>query len=238
MYAELNDFLGAERRQRALTYRFTVSPSVKDVIEALGVPHTEVDLVLVNGESVGFEHRVADGDRVAAFPVFETFDVSPLVKVRPAPLREPRFVLDVHLGTLTRWLRLVGFDAAWDRDADDETLARRSAEEHRILLTRDRGLLKRSTVTHGYWVRAVDPDEQLVEVVGRFQLAAGARPFSRCLACGGALTAADAAAVASSTEPGTRRRHTTFTRCERCGKVYWKGAHHDRLRRLVERALG
>jgi len=238
VYAELNDFLPRDRRFRSVAYRFGVSPSVKDVIEAMGVPHTEVDLVLVNGESVGFEHRVADGDRIAVYPMFELFDISPVAKVRPDPLRDTRFVLDVHLGRLARLLRLLGFDAEWSSAAEDEALAARSVEERRILLTRDRGLLKRSAVTHGYCVRSDDPEEQVREVVDRFDLTRNATPFSRCTACNGHLEVVSKAEVDHLLQPATRREHDEFRQCSDCGRVYWKGSHYERLARLVEELRG
>ena len=238
VYAELNDFLPTERRFRPVPYRFDVSPSVKDVIEAIGVPHTEVDLVLVNNDSVDFAQRVVDGDRIAVYPVFELFDISTIAKVRPEPLRETRFVADVHLGKLARLLRLLGFDTVWSATADDAELAARSLAERRILLTRDRGLLKRSAVTHGYYVRAGDPDAQVREVVHRFDLATRARPFSRCMTCNGRLETVDKAEVEGRLPARTRRHHHEFRRCSTCGRLYWKGSHYERLARLVEDLAG
>src|SRR5271157_1471134 len=152
-YAELNDFLPPERRATDIPCPFHVSPAVRDLIESLGVPHTEVDLILANGESVDFDYPVRDGDRISVYPVFESLDIAPLARVRPEPLRHPRFVVDVHLGRLAASLRMLGFDALYRNDASDEELARTSSEQERILLTRDRGLLKRSAVTRGYYVR-------------------------------------------------------------------------------------
>src|SRR5215207_6869794 len=166
-YAELNDFLPARRRQVWIEHALDESHSVKHVVETLGVPHPEIDLILVNGESVDFTYRVQDGDRISVYPVFESFDISPLVRVRPRPLRETRFVLDVHLGTLAGYLRMLGFDTLYRNDADDPELAETSQRESRILLTRDRGLLMRSTVSHGYLLRETDPQKQLAEVVRR-----------------------------------------------------------------------
>lgn len=148
-YAELNDFLPRQRRYRSFTHPWPGRTSIKDLIESLGIPHTEIDLILVNGKSVDFSYLVQPGDRISVYPVFESIDITPLVRVRPRPLREPRFVLDTHLGKLASYLRLLGFDTVYQNDADDATLARISATEHRILLTQDRGLLKRRLVTHG-----------------------------------------------------------------------------------------
>lgn len=236
-YAELNDFLPPERRGRTLDYRFAVSPSVKDLIESFGVPHPEVDLALVNGESVGFDRRVADGDRISVYPVFEAIDISPIVRVRPEPLRESRFVLDGHLGKLARYLRLLGFDAVWRRDPPDAELARMSRDERRILLTRDQGLLKRKEVTHGCFVRETDPRRQLIELLRRFHLDTQARPLTRCLACNAELEEARREDVAERLPESVRERHEDFRRCPGCGRVYWPGSHHRRLREFVDAVL-
>lgn len=235
-YAELNDFLAPERRGRAFCLPLKRRASVKDAIEALGVPHTEVDLILVNGESVGFEHRVAPGDRVSVYPVFESLDVGPATRVRPQPLRVTRFVLDGHLGRLAAYLRMLGFDTLYDAGAADEELARLSGDEGRILLTRDRGLLKRSMVTHGYCVRSEEPREQLLEVVRRFDLSGSLRPLTRCLRCNGALQPVAKEEVAHLLEPRTLAYYTEFHRCQTCGRVYWPGSHLEHMRALIASA--
>jgi uncharacterized protein len=236
-YAELNDFLSPDRRQVTFARILKEHASVKDVIEALGVPHTEVDLVLVNGESVDFSYLVRDGDRISVYPVFESIDITPLLRVRPRPLREPRFVLDTHLGKLAAYLRMLGFDTLYRNDYDDRTLAQISSGERRILLTRDRGLLKRSVVTHGYHVRETDPERQLVEVVRRFDLFRAIAPFRRCLRCNGALESIPKEAVADRLAPLTRQYYDEFATCRACGRIYWKGSHHVRMQRLVERVV-
>lgn len=233
-YAELNDFLPPDERQRDLPYEFVVAPSVKDAIEALGVPHTEVDLVLADGESVGFDHRLRDGEHVSVYPVFESFDVSEHNRLRPVPLRQLRFVADVHLGTLARYLRLLGFDTLWDRDADDQALAMLAARDGRVLLTRDRGLLKRKLVERGLFVRDDDPFEQAVDVVTRLDLTGRVAPFTRCMVCNGELEHVDKASVLDRLQPRTRRDVDEFVQCTRCGRVYWEGSHHARLTGLVD----
>ena len=178
-YEELNDFLLPARRKSVIPVHLQGTPAVKDAVEAIGVPHTEIELIVVNGESVGWDYRLRDRDRVAVYPVFESVDVSPAVRLRDAPLRRTRFVVDVHLGKLARLLRMLGFDTAYG----GITATRRSFEHPwwraRIVLTRDRGILKTKRVTHGYWVRSSRPEEQLQEVLDRFDLARGAKPFSQ-----------------------------------------------------------
>ncbi|MFO8033671.1 MAG: Mut7-C RNAse domain-containing protein [Candidatus Bipolaricaulota bacterium] len=237
-YAELNDCLPAERRQRAFPYCFCGEPSVKDAVEALGVPHVEVDLVLVNGASVDFSYRLRQGDRVAVYPVFESLEITPVQKVRPRPLRRTSFVADEHLGKLARLLRLLGFDTAYARGIDDAEIARRAAREGRIVLTRDRGLLKRGSVDHGYWVRSSDPLQQAREVVRRFDLAGEARPFTLCLTCGGKLQPVDKESVLPRIPPRVRAWRDEFLLCRQCDKLFWRGTHHARLSSTVQRILG
>jgi len=236
-YAELNDFLPPGERQREVVRIFPDSPSVKDQIEACGVPHTEVDLVLVNGRSVGFDHRLSDGDCVSVYPVFEALDVTPLVHHRPKPLREVRFVLDTHLGKLARRLRLLGFDAIWRRDATDAELVSLSLSERRILLTRDRGILKRREITHAAAIRATEARRHLLEVVERFDLARSAAPFTRCLACNGGLVGVPKESVLDRIPAETRLHYDEFLTCTACARVFWWGPHSRRLREIVEEAL-
>jgi len=233
-YAELNDVLPPDRRGQPITLEVAPGTTVKDLAESLGVPHTEIDVILVNGESVDFGHQVGQGDRVSVYPVFEALDVSPLVRLRPRPLREARFVLDVHLGRLARTLRLLGFDSLWRNDATDDELAAIAVDEKRILLTRDRGLLKRAKVTHGYLVRDTDRRRQIVEVLRRFDLFGAIAPFGRCLACNGELEPVPKAEVEQRLPPRTRQDYDEFWTCPDCGRIYWQGSHYDRLAALVK----
>ncbi|NEW42442.1 Mut7-C RNAse domain-containing protein [Nocardia cyriacigeorgica] len=235
VYAELNDFLPPSARYRALWRPARPHQTVKDVVEAAGVPHTEIDLLLVNGESVDFAHRPHPGDRLAVYPVFETLDIGSLTRVRPHPLRDPRFLVDVNLGGLARLMRLIGFDIRCEFEADDAELAEISAAEHRILLTRDRGLLARRIVTHGVFVRSDRPVEQIVEVVTRLDLAGRLAPLTRCVRCGGLLADVAKRDIADQLQPLTRRYYNTFRQCGGCGRIYWAGAHQRRLDDLIAR---
>ena len=237
VYAELNDFLPAELRGVTMRRAFRPHQTVKDVIEAAGVPHTEVDLVVVDGEPVDFSHRPTSGDRIAAYPMFETLDLTPIARLRPAPLRDPRFVVDVNLGRLARMLRLLGLDVRFDPCLHDEALARISRDERRVLLTRDRGLLKRRQVTHGLFVREDRPLDQVLAVVRRLELARRLAPFTRCLRCGGVLSPVDKEEVIERLEPLTKRHYDDFHRCESCAQLYWRGSHHARLAQVVEEIL-
>jgi len=232
-YAELNDHLPFDRQYQTLEKTFYVPGAVKDMIESFGVPHTEVELILINGQSADFSSLVRDGDRVAAYPMFESLDITPELRVRPAPLRDPKFVLDVHLGRLAAYLRMLGFDAKYDHAASDPELARISATEQRILLTRDRGLLKRSAVTHGYWVRQTGGRRQAAEVVARFDLARGFRPFTRCMVCNTVLREATTEEVRPLLPVRAAATFDQFLRCPSCTRVFWKGSHYRRMQSWI-----
>ena len=235
VYAELNDFLPRESRGLTLRRPFRPHQTVKDVLEATGIPHTEVDLIVVNGEAHDFSHRPASGDRVAAYPMFEAFDIGSTARLRPVPLRDTRFVVDVNLGRLARHLRLLGFDVWWSNEADDETLVDVSLAQRRILLTRDRGLLKRRVITHGVFVHSDDPEAQTLEVIRRLDLSERLAPLTRCLRCNGKLAAVSKDEVIDRLEPLTCRYYNDFVRCTHCGRVYWPGSHYVKLLRNVER---
>lgn len=236
VYGPLNDFVPPERRHVAWPYAFEGGASAKDVIEGFGVPHPEVDLILVNGESVAFECGVQDADRIAVFPRFEAIDVSAVTRVR-RPLPDPiRFVLDTHLGKLARYLRLAGLDAVYRRDARDDELAEIACRERRILLTRDRGLLKRRVVVHGYFVRETASYRQLVEVLARFSPLPLA-PFSRCLRCNAGLRETPKSAVEARLGERTRHAFAQFHECSGCGRVYWRGSHWAELVRILDAAV-
>jgi uncharacterized protein with PIN domain len=236
-YAELNDFLPAHRKQVTFSYAFNGQPSVKDTIEALGVPHTEVDLILVNGQSADFSYRINDGDQVSIYPMFESIDIATVLRVRPQPLREVRFVLDIHLGRLAGYLRMLGFDALYQNDFQDEELANLSSVERRILLTKDRGLLKRGEVTHGYCVREIHPRRQLVEVLRRFDLADLIKPYKRCIRCNSMVTPVDKEEIIDQLQPETRQYYNEYHRCQDCARIYWRGSHYQRMQRFIAQIL-
>ena len=169
-YEELNDFLPEERYKKCFPYEFIGNPSIKDTVEAIGVPHSEIDLILVDGESVGFNYKMRGSERVSVYPVFESFDIASLVRLRPKPIREIKFIADASVGTLAKMLRSLGFDTVFKKDFTDKEIVDLSLKEKRVILTRDKSILESIRVTHGYWIRNDDPDKQLKEVVSRFQL--------------------------------------------------------------------
>lgn len=237
-YAGLNDFLPPPRQQNSFSYAFWGRPAVKDPIEAIGVPHPEVHLIIVNGEPVDFTYPLDDGDRVSVYPRFTSLPVDADQSVHPGPPETHRFILDTHLGRLARYLRMMGLDVVHsDEDPGDAALARRARDENRILLTRDAGLLRRGSIDRGYFVRATNPERQLAEVIHRFPVRDQLAPFSRCMACNTLLEAAVPAAVRDRVPPQVAEEYDRFKVCPSCEKVFWEGSHVQRMQRLIDRVL-
>jgi uncharacterized protein with PIN domain len=236
-YEELNDFLAPSRRKQEFTVPCAQAATTKHTIEALGVPHTEVELILVNGESVDFSYLLQDGDRVAVYPRFDAMDVTPLLRVREQPLRNPCFVADAHLGGLAKILRMLGFDTLYDNHFDDDEIVVIAERDGRIVLTRDRELLKRRAVTHGCYVHALKPEAQLRELVGRLDLTRCARPFTLCLHCNSPLRPVDKASVLDRLPPRVQANYERFSSCDGCGRVYWEGSHWHSMRKVLDGLL-
>ena len=223
-YAHLNRFLAPARRDTAFSYPYDGIRSVKDMIEAAGIPHTEVSLILVNGQPQSFAYHVQMGDDIGVYPAVATQDLLPLDN------SDARFVADVHLGRLAAYLRMIGFDTRYPDDYRDEHLAELAASESRILLTRDFGLLKRKVVVRGYYIPTTQPWAQLADVLHRFNLVSQALVAQpRCTACNGTLNPIDKEAVQKRLQPNTLKFHDEFRECSVCGKVYWRGSHYARM---------
>jgi uncharacterized protein with PIN domain len=236
-YAELNQFLAPCYRQQTFSHMVARDASVKHAIEALGVPHTEVELILVNGDSVDFAWRVQEGDRVAVYPHFSLLDIGAFAKLREPTNGDERFIADSHLGQLAKNLRMLGFDVLYRNDFSDAEVARIAANDERIVLTRDRDLLIRKEIVRGCYVHAVRCEEQLLEVLLRFGLRACARVFSRCLSCNGVLRVVEKSAVAHRVPMHSRRFYERFFECELCAQVYWEGSHVIHMRQRVAQIL-
>jgi uncharacterized protein with PIN domain len=221
--ADLELFLRPSMRGRPVLVRCDGVSTLGHVVESVGVPLTEAGSLLVNGEVADRGYRPRGGDAIVVRPVS-----------RPQLLDEARFLLDVHLGALARRLRLVGIDTIYHRYADDDDLIEEANATHRVLLTQDRGLLRRRKLWLGAYVRGASTDEQLADVLGRF--APLLAPWTRCTACNGDLAPAAKADIEPELQPGTKRTYATFARCTTCGRVYWRGAHSKRLEGTVETA--
>jgi uncharacterized protein len=236
-YEELNDFLPSVKKKISFEYSFSRNQSVKDAIEALGVPHVEVDMIIVNGKPVDFTYKLRNEDQISVYPVFETLDISEVSSLRKGPLRKPKFILDVHLGRLARFMRLCGLDSLFLKDLTDNEIIRISLREHRIILTRDRNLLKNKIITHGYWIRSPKPEIQLKEVIHHFSLKNDLHPFIRCLECNSVLSGIPKEKIVNRLLPGTRKEFNEFWICPSCDRIYWKGSHYQRMMDFMERVI-
>ncbi len=232
-YEELNDFLPPEKKKRLYHVPDHGKRSVKDLIESQGVPHTEIDLILINGVSVDLNYLVNGGDTISVYPVFEKFDITGVTKLKNRPLRNLRFILDVHLGKLAKYLRMLGFDTHYNNQYDDEEIAVLTYIDNRVLLTRDIGLLKRRDVTKGYWLRSQHPKTQLEEILVHFDLFNSIRPLTRCMKCNGEIETVSKEKVFNRVLPDTLKYFNRFYRCKNCGKIYWKGSHFNKMMKYI-----
>ena len=227
-------FGNKDKIKKFFDHEFTGNPSIKDLLEAIGVPHSEIDLILVNGESVGFDYKMRGGEKVSVYPVFESFDISSEVKLRSKSLRDPKFIADVNLGKLAKKLRILGFDTLFNNKYADKEIIKISLNEKRTILTRDIGLLKHNKVTHGYWIRNTDSFKQAEEVVERFQLENFIVPFCRCSLCNGIIQEVDKEIIKNSIPEKTLINHYIFSKCQICGKIYWKGSHYKKIIKWID----
>jgi len=233
-YEELNDFLPADRKKVLFPWAFQGNPSVKSAIEAIGVPHVEVDLILINSQPVDFSHKIRNGDSISVYPVFESFDLASVSHLRQKPLRDLKFIADAHLGKLTKYMRLCGLDTSFMTHQHDHEIINLALQEKRVILTRDREMLKNGKVTHGYWVRSEIPREQIKEVISRFDLTNCLLPYSRCLVCNNAIVEVAKESILSQLLPETIKCFNEYWKCVNCGRIYWKGSHWERMRGMVE----
>jgi len=236
-YAELNDFLKTSLRYREFNWTYKGEIKVKGAVESLGVPHSAVDMVLVNGCPAGFQRRLKHGDHLSVFPQFETFDISGISKVRKKPLRNSCFIVDAHLGKLLRDLRMLGFDSTFAGNLPDEKIIETATTEKRIILTRDRELLKSDKVDHGYYVRATNTKAQLEEVVRKFDLWSQFDPFARCLICNGLLKRVPLEEIRDEINPDAARIFSDFYRCCGCHRVFWEGSHYSSMMKFIEKLI-
>lgn len=235
--AELNDFLPRHQRQVYFTHYFKERPSIKDTIEALGVPHPEVEAISVNGNWVDFSYIIQDKDQISVYPVSCAANIAQKVELRSPLPQVKRFVIDIHLGKLATSLRMLGFDTLYRNDYEDEVLADISSREGRILLTRDRGLLMRGIVTYGYYVRHTNPQQQLTEVWQRFTLKEGVAPLQRCLRCNGLLVPVAKERIFDQLPPQVRQQVNEFHHCQQCKQIYWQGTHYDRMQKFIAEVM-
>jgi len=236
-YAELNDLLPRSKRKLDFRVLFKDKRSVKDMIESLGVPHTEVDLILANGKSVDFSYLLEDGDRISVYPVFESLNIRNATRLRRLPLRKTRFIADGNLGDIVRLMRTLGFDVYFDPGISPREIIDISNSERRIILTRSRNLLKFKNVTHGIWVRPSPRLQEVRRIVELLDIRDQAKPFSRCLRCNGLLRPARKEKLLALIPSKTGNFCDNYSRCASCGKVYWNGTHTVRMKDSVDKVL-
>ncbi len=234
-YEELNDHIPREKRKIRFEHKFMGHPSVKDVIESLGVPHCEVDMILVNGNSVGFDYTLNDNDDVSVYPVFESIDILNVQHLREKPLRSTKFILDVHLGTLAKYLRMFGFDTLYQNNYNDHEIINISLTESRTILTKDKGILKHNQVNRGYYIRNSNPEKQLVEILDRFDLKNSFNEFTRCLVCNTVLIKIDKDKIAGRLPQKVKERQSEFYFCNSCNKIYCPGSHYLKMKELINK---
>lgn len=233
LFAELNDFLPTDTRQKEFSLEVKTPILASELLESIGIPLSEVDLILVNSKPVNFKERLYDEDRVSVYPTFESFDISGLETRKRFPLRITRFILDAHLGKLAKYLRMLGFDTLYRNDFGDEEIIAIALSEKRIILTRDKLLLKSPRVSHGYYVRATDKHEQLREVTDKFDLCSQFKSFTRCMTCNSTLSRVPKKTIQTKVPPAILQSHNDFFLCQECNKVFWKGSHFKRMEQLV-----
>jgi hypothetical protein len=240
-YGEINDFLSQKLRNLLFSHPFDWKASIKDMVESLGVPHCEVEMLVVNGRCVDFDYIVQPDDWIEVFGYASGIHHSPPladpILLRPVMHGKPTFVLDTHLGRLASYLRMMGFDTLYRNDYSDDELAFISNVEGRILLTRDIGLLKRSLVVYGRFMRHTNPKKQIVEVLQRYQLTPYVVPLQRCLKCNGELTPVEKSAILHQLTPTTAQHYDVFHQCSHCGQIYWKGAHYDSMQAFMAEVM-
>lgn len=233
-YGDLTAIIPGNRKTSILERTIPEPTSVKDLIEACGVPHTEIDLILIDGRPVDFSFLIKKDGQIRVYPVFYDLDIPENVRLQKRFISSPRFLVDVNLGKLARYLRMAGFDSAYSNNADDDELILQMQNEKRVLLTRDRKLLMHKVVKTGYWPRSDLPAEQFNEVLTRFDLFDEVNPYSRCINCNGVLKTVSKKDVIDQLEPLTKKHFNRFSQCPECGQIYWAGSHRDRLDPILQ----
>lgn len=237
-YGDLNNFLYTNHNGKSIERTLPSTTSVKDLIEACGIPHTEIDLILIANHPVDFSYLVKDGDNVSVYPHFNSLEIDPSKRLLKPYLLNPSFVVDVNLGKLARYLRMGGFDTIYQNKIADEELIDIMLEENRTLLTRDRKLLMRNVVRSGYLPRSDQPAEQLEEVLKRFALFDDVKPYTRCINCNGILESVSKEKIIDQLQPLTKKYFNDFSQCPDCGQIYWKGSHRNRLHPKIQNIFG
>ncbi|MGD9107721.1 MAG: Mut7-C RNAse domain-containing protein [Gammaproteobacteria bacterium] len=236
-YAALNDFLPLEKRQVLFSYIFKDNPAIKDSIEAIGVPHTAIDIILVNGRFVDFSYLLQDGDVVSVYPMFTQPNIENAIHLQQKLPDKLKFIVDVHLGTLAKYLRMLGFDVIYRNTYIAREILTIAVAEKRIILTRSIALLKNKSVNWGYWVRSKYLIKQLIEIMHQFDLLPKIKPFSRCMLCNGEIKEVAKTSVINKLPKNTNKYFEKFYQCSSCGKIYWQGSHYNNMRAFIRKII-
>ncbi|MGD8771358.1 MAG: Mut7-C RNAse domain-containing protein, partial [Desulfobacterales bacterium] len=232
-YEELNVFLPKHRRKTDFEAPFIGKRSIKDMIEAFGVPHTEIDLILVNGNSVDFNYILRDGDQVSVYPVFESLDITDVTRLRKIPLRRNTFIADINLGNIVKYMRVLGFSCFYNPLLTPREIIEISNAENRIILTRSKNLLKFKEVTHGIFLRPGSTPEQIRQIIDCLDIKDSIKPFSRCLICNTRLKSVSKEKILNKIPPKTKAFCDEYVQCPSCDKIYWKGTHFKNMEKVV-----
>jgi len=236
-YEELNDFLPTHRRKTDFETTFKGKRSIKDMIEALGVPHTEIDLILVNGNSVDFNYILQDEDRVSVYPVFESLNITNVTRLRKIPLRRNKFIADINLGDIVKYMRVLGFDLYYDPLLSTLEIIEISKRENRIILTKSKKLLKFKGVRHGIFIRPGTTVKQIKRIIDYLDIKDNINPFSRCLGCNTLLNIVPKEKILDKIPPKTKEFCDEYVQCPSCDKIYWKGTHFINMKKIVRQIL-
>jgi len=237
-FADLNHFLMKSGDANPISAEIQIGQNIKDLIESFGIPHTEVFLIMVNNNPADFNYKLKKDDRISVYPKFFNFNIEEISPIQDYHFEEYKFILDVHLGKLTKNLRMLGFDCKYENNYDDLQIIKIGVEENRIILTRDIGILKFTKVRYGYLIKSQNPDEQTQEVLLRYNLHKRINPFSRCMECNALISKVEKKKVIDKLEPKTKLYFEEFTQCTNCQRIYWGGSHLEKMNLLIEKLVG
>lgn len=234
-HGNLNDFLRPRERNKPVCYSYNWTPSVKDAIESIGIPHVEVGLIRIDQQQSNFSYLLKGNEHIDVFP----FNLNGLLSDTPVVYCHfpSAFILDVHLGKLARILRLLGIDVMYDQHYIDPEIIQLALKENRTVLTRDIGLLKYKVLKHGYWLRSQDPEQQAVEVIRYFDLGKQLHPFTKCISCNGSIVSIPKEHIITQIPEDTALYYNSFFQCNCCHKIYWEGSHFHQMRHTISRII-
>jgi len=235
-YNELNKFLPQEKRDNDFEFQFTSRRSVKDLIESFGIPHTEIDVIFVNDTSVDFSYILNDGDNIKVYPASETLNLKPVKHLKPQ-FETIKFLVDIHLAKLARYLRLLGLDAICEKNLTPEILIEKALDENRIIVTRSRNLLRTKEITLGVLIKEDIPEKQLEEIFHRYDFSPHCKPFTRCMECNTILQLIEKEKIVDRLPPKVKVAYQSFTICTNCDKIYWQGTHIEKLNELIGKII-